>query len=174
MAYKNIGNIPIEYKHKEREVEPIGLIKEPSLILKLYNMYIMDKPISSRGQLLNESREFLIEEVRRGRIDPLIGLGFSILSEDMLNVARWDAECPIVLKNQIYGYKNGDLGTAELLDIRDVGSFCIWELGIVNHERSSWKKYLESERKDVDKRQYVNSFCSTIFVPYRQTIRLRW
>ena len=76
----------------------------------------------------------------------------------MLNVARWDRDYPIVLKNKIYGFK-GSIYSAEPLDIREVGSFCIWELGIVAHEKEAWKRFLEHPNiGEAEKRQYLEDF----------------
>ncbi len=58
----------------------------------------------------------------------------------MLNVARWDTEYPIVVKNQIYGFE-GSINSAGPLDINNVGSFCVWELGIVGHEKKHGKDF---------------------------------
>ncbi len=83
---KHIGNIPADYHPGKRIVKPVGVMDNPSLILKLYQMY-KDKPFSQT--LLSESRNFLDVEISEGEISPEIGLGFAILCEEMLNVARW-------------------------------------------------------------------------------------
>jgi hypothetical protein len=123
-------------------------------------MYAMLKKSEEDYKIIDNvgsAKKLLEQEIDKKRIEPLIGLGFAILSEDMLNVARWDTEYPIVIKNQVYGYKKNDLRTAELLDIGNAGSFCIWELGIVDHEKNAWKRYLESERTERDKERYLDS-----------------
>ena len=151
--YENIGNIGGDYDHRPRWVTPWKLFESPNLVLKMYSMVI--KGESSLSNPVSDAEEFLRKEIKEGKIDPLTGLGFAILSEDTLNVARWDTKQPIV-KNQIYGYENGDMKTAEPLDISDVGSFCIWELGIVNHEREAWKRYLKYRRTEAAKIRYLD------------------
>ena len=155
MVYENVGNVSEIYVHIPREVRPHGLVTHPSLVLKLYELHKQDRPL--RKNLIPHSREFLLGEIEKGNIMPFLGLGFAILSEDMLNVARWNTAYPIVLNNQIYEYEDGDLSTARPLDIRNAGAFCIWELGIVNHERIQWKSYLESRRTEEDKIKYLQS-----------------
>ncbi|HLD48794.1 MAG TPA: hypothetical protein VJB11_00350 [archaeon] len=150
-----IVDIPDDYELVQRESTRTGIVICSSIILKFYDMHKTGN--APDAKLIDESQTFLLNEIKKGNIEPYLGLGFAILSEDMLNVTRWDSEYPIVLKNQIYGYKK-DFESAELLDIRDVGSFCIYELGIVNHERNAWKKYLESKRRGIDKSKYLNSF----------------
>lgn len=163
MDLTNIGNLD-NYKHEPRCVVPCGLIEHSNLILKFYAMFkeALTQPNVDEAKKCLEDRIGL--GVVLGKIDPLSGLGFAILSEDMLNVARWDTN-PIVLKNQIYSYEQDEssgkyLGNAKLLDIRYVGSFCIWELGIVDYERGAWMKYLKSERNEEDKNDYLgNMMC---------------
>ena len=148
----DICNVSKKYEHKQMEAVCSSVIAEPYLSLKFYEMYLSGKPFDKN--LIKQSTDFLHNEIKKGRIETYIGTGFAILSEDMLNVAIWDNEHPIVLKNQIYGYKK-DFERAELLDMGDVGSFCIWELGIVNHERNAWKKFLESDKTEEEKLKYL-------------------
>ncbi|MBU3906935.1 MAG: hypothetical protein KKA64_01660 [Nanoarchaeota archaeon] len=154
--YGLIGNIREDYQHEPRIIAPMGLVVNPQLVLKTYSMM---KHGTENVESFIEVKNFLDEEIQKGNITPLIGLGFAILSEDMLNVARWDVEYPIVIKNQIYGYKyeqEGDLSkTAERLDINNVGAFCVWELGIVNHEKEAWKRFLSSSRMEENKKKYL-------------------
>ena len=152
----NIGNIRKDYRHEPRHVSYTGLVASPNLVMKLYAMF---KKLPVSWDLIVDAKKFLVLETETERIEPLTGMGFAILSEDTLNVARWDKESPIVLKNQVYGYINleNKIGFAELLNTQEVGSFCIWELGIVNFEKNAWKEYLASERKEQDKKQYLDS-----------------
>lgn len=149
--YHQIGNIK-EYKHEQREVVPAGLVKSPYLILKMYNMITKEKPVNP----VEDAKEFLIKEIRDNNLKSFIGLEFVILSKDMLNVRRWDSDYPIVLKNQLYEYVNFDF--ISKLSIDEAGPFCIWELGIVNHEKEAWKKYLTSSRTNGDKKRYLENF----------------
>ncbi len=156
--YKNIGNVTCD--NVKRSSIYTGLLKTPSLVLKMYELYKSHKvPFCQR--VAGYSADFLEEQIEKGKIKSLSGIGFSILSEDTLNVAVWDKNCPIVLKNQIYETNIDKLDISEIftkqLDIRKDGSFCIWELGIVNHERNAWKKYLESQRNETDKIKYLDS-----------------
>jgi len=70
----------------------------------------------------------------------------------MLNVAIWDDH---VIKNQIYLFETGKLRDAKPVDIGKEGPFCIWELGIVQYEKRTWKRFLESERTEEDKKRYI-------------------
>ncbi|MDP3990370.1 MAG: hypothetical protein Q8Q01_04145 [archaeon] len=160
MAYEHLANLPDRYGLGEKDVQFDGLVTDPSLVLKQYQIYD-SVPLDS--SLVKDSKKFLKGEISAGRINPYLGLGFAILSKDMFNVARWDTTHPIVLQNQIYSFNNGDLGNAHLLDIREIGTFCIWELGIVNHEREAWFDYLVSLRREQDKKNYLDSVVRSLF-----------
>ena len=79
----------------------------------------------------------------------------------MLNVARWDSKYPIVVVNSVYEFpeENRDVLSSKELDIGDIGAYCVWELGIVNHERIAWMKYLNSQREAQDKINYLQNWC---------------
>jgi len=154
IPYESVGNIK-NYKHVPRVALPSGLIISPNLILKMYNMI---EGNAMKQNPVNSSKGFLENEIKEGRITPLVGLGFAILSKDMLNVGIWDVDYPIVIKNQLYLYITNFEKDVKKLDIAEVGPFCIYELGIVNHERTAWKKYLTSPRTKEDKKRYLEDF----------------
>ncbi|MFH1211485.1 MAG: hypothetical protein V1659_00985 [Candidatus Woesearchaeota archaeon] len=151
---ENIGNIAHNYVHKPHIVEPHGLVyyprEAPELVLKLYEMYPEGRPLPVR--LIGDSRVFLEDEIANSNLSPELGFGFAIVSDGVLNAARW-AEYghePIVLKNRVYTFQNNDLGTAvRQPDIEDIGAFCVWELGVVGHEKAVWLRFLEEVHKTV-------------------------
>jgi len=142
------------FENPRRFVKPEGLIKDSHLILKLYNMYSQNEQ-----NPVDESKRFLLEKMEYGEIETLSGIGFAILSKDMLNINRWDRDCPIVIKNDLWSYepKKGLLKSIEKCDVNKIGPYCIWELGIVNHEKNSWMKYLNSKMKREDELEYLKS-----------------
>ena len=156
MNYTNVGNIPETAKIVQREVRYIGLLEEPNLVLKFYDIHFSSKPTNETT--LNKVKDFLQTEIREGSVDPHVGLGFAILTNDTLNLVRWNKEYPILVQNQQYGF-NRDYTSAKLLDIREnnVGSFCIWEIGVTDFERKVWRKFVDSERSENDKKEYLLS-----------------
>lgn len=157
IPYYNLGNIPQSYQHEPRFVVPWRIVTTPLLALKQYSMM---KHIHPPEKGISSVEQFLKSEIKSRRIQPYSGIGFAILSEDMLNVARWDNQYPIVLKNDIYIYERENIKTATLADIRETGVFCIWELGIVSHERNAWKRFLASRHTEQDKKRYLEDFTA--------------
>ncbi len=152
--FENIGNIPEDFKHEQRLVRPRGLIKAPSLFLKFYEMYIEGQSFDERE--IKATKEILLADIIRGEIKPYIGIGFAILSKGFLNIARWDSDCPTVLRNDLYTYQQTIIDCKHD-NIQDSGAFCAWELGVVDFEARAWKRYLKSEREEIDKKIYLNA-----------------
>lgn len=156
MPYTNVGNTAETAQFVPREVRFIELLEEPNLVLKFYDIHFVDKPTDE--VTLSKVKDFLRAEIREGRVDPHVGIGFAILTNDTLNVVRWNKEYPILVQNQQYGF-NSDYTSAKLLDIREnnVGSFCVWEIGVTDYERKVWRKYVDSGRSEEDKIEYLGS-----------------
>lgn len=153
MTYENLGNFPKDFELERRVGKPVGVIGDSKkLMLKHYVMFKEGQPFSLDSQCI----AFLYKEIRQNRIAPFSGLGFSILSEGILNVARWDVAIPELIKNRVYTFE-GEFEEVKRVDIGEVGSFCLWELGIVAHEVHAWKKYLSSARTEEDKDLYLRS-----------------
>lgn len=148
---------------------PRGLLEipDPALVLKIYEMHKGD---GISPAVLEEAKMFLRTETESGALAPQLGIGFAIVSEDMVNAGRWGVAIdgvmyPYVLMNALYQYpEGGPFAGAKPLDISDVGAFCAFELAIVAHESEEWRKYLmmadagtEAVIEDA-KRRYLQSF----------------
>ena len=153
MNIKKLGYFK-EFNNPKRFVKPNKLIITQKLILKSYDMFT-ENPSDKRT--IKNMEEFLIKEINNKNLSPRIGLGFTILSKDMLNVVRWDDKYPIVAVNNLYEFpkENRNIMEAKPLIVDDFGAYCIWELGIVNYEKNLWKEYLNSKRTKRDKIKYL-------------------
>jgi hypothetical protein len=148
-----IGYIPKEFKNHKRYVKPLKVIDvDSSFLLKTYDLHT-GEPSSDR--VLNDFEAFL--KAKAPEINRELGVGFAILSRDMVNISRWSAEYPIVIKNTLYEFNEakGDVLDARKVDVEDLGPYCIWELGIVNHERGAWMRYLNSNRDKENLTNYI-------------------
>ncbi len=166
MTYEKIGKVSEDFENKKYFVRKCGLVADAknllevihgaNLILKVYDMYT--KGNETDPSFIEDTAKFLKDKIREKEIEPLLGMGFGILSKDTLNVAVWDNENPYVIKQKLYGFSEGSLDDIALLDINKDGSFCVWELGIVNFEKELWKNYLKSNKTEKDKRRYLDQF----------------
>jgi len=154
MSYESLGIVPKDYKNEQHEVQSIGLITEPNLVLKLYHMFVSDKPLDPN--YLEQNMEYIEKQIRDDVIKSHIGMGFAKVCKDAIGVATWDENNPIVIQSQLFYVKNQDISTAEEMNIGEEGPYCVWELGIVAHEKEAWKRYLDSQHTEKDKEKYLN------------------
>ncbi|MFH1585327.1 MAG: hypothetical protein ABIB79_00990 [archaeon] len=158
--YNNIGNLG-DYKPERCLSVPSGLITTPNLVLKMYDML---RVVDREQNPLKEAREFIKKEIEEGKITPWTGMGFSILSNGFLNVSRWDTKYPSVVKNRVYEFDNSKtdrvFDSARLNSLEEDGCFCVWELGIVTHEKEAWKRFISSKRTRKDKQDYLEDMIT--------------
>lgn len=92
-------------------------------------------------------------------------LGFVILhlcgeSFYFLLVSRWRGTNE--LWETVYT-KGGSAAFVLMLPEPTKATFCVWELGVVNHERLAWTAYLRSRRTDADQARYMAArFSGTV------------
>jgi hypothetical protein len=155
---KDLGNVRQGFRNPDRFATPCGLLMTPKLILKKYDMHFAEYPDEIRVEGMER---FLSKEIEKGKVSPRIGLGFAIFSKDMINVVRWDDKYPIVAVNNLYEFLDMDkeyLKPAKL-DVDNSGAYCVWELGIMEHEKKAWMKYLNSKFTEKDKMNYILNFA---------------
>jgi len=156
--FRNVGNIDKKFRTAGKRVIPVSLLTNPALVLKMYSMIDSSekKFTNEKLDVVYDLQDFIEKEICEARIKPCSGLGFAIASDEYLNVAVWDKDCPIILRNWLYEFKNNDVKAIRPVNLKE-GAFCIYELGIVNHEKNAWKEYLDSKRKDSDKSKYATN-----------------
>lgn len=127
-----------------REARFVKVLEESGFKLKFYNIHFLGKP-NSNGIIENVER-FIRNEISSGNVEKFSGYGFVILTNDSMNWVMWNDEYPILLQNKQYEF-NEDYSSAKPLDIREknVGSFCIWEIGVADYERKAWMKFVDGE-----------------------------
>ena len=155
---ENLGNFPNYINNPKESIREDHFISK-KMILKKYILTNQQNSFLNYGALF-ETDMFILREIREGKINPFSGLGFMILSENTLNLARWDEEIPYLLKNNVYSInlEKKHIKILGMLERMEEGAFCMWELGIVSHEKEAWKKYLNSSRKLKNKEEYLNTF----------------
>ncbi|MBI4983204.1 hypothetical protein HZC32_00985 [Candidatus Woesearchaeota archaeon] len=126
------------------------------LVLKEYTMEEKGKVAPTRGDIV-DVHMLLRDELEKGNMNPLSGMGFSILSSGILNVCRWDSEYIDVIVPQIYTLKKGLWMPQK---VETVGAFCSGEKRVYDHENNAWLRFLSSERTDQDKSTYLNDFLT--------------
>ncbi len=151
----SLGNVSGDLP--QRKVVPYGCSDGlPELVLKEYTMKERGKVAPTKGDLV-DVHMLIKDELEKGNMKPLSGLGFSILSSGILNVCRWDSEYIDVVVPQIYTLEKG-LWLPQKVEA--VGAFCSGEKRVYDHENNAWLRFLGSKRTEHDKLTYLNDFLT--------------
>lgn len=143
-----LGDLP------QRRVIPMGPSNSlTGLILKEYILQENGKFPQIKEDWIGPWK-LLKKQFKTGKLKPLSGMGFSILSSGILNVCRWDSQYIDVIVPQIYTFENGLWKPQK---VEDVGAFCSGEKRVYDHENNAWLKYLNTKRTDEDKLDYLNN-----------------
>ena len=153
---ERLGNVvPDGYSYSQKLVIPGKDISLPGAYLKWYDVRRPD--VEFARELVEESRAFVAAEVERLKIQD--ELGFVLLHDckpTLLLIMTWRNINEIwetaYAKNmtQAAGYQPIPYETIHR------GTFCVWELGAVWHERQAWVRFLSSQRDEAAKLAYIN------------------
>jgi hypothetical protein len=153
-SYGNV--VPDGYQYYEKRVTPGADLILPNAYLKWYDIYPDDAPITPNQ--VAECRAFI--EAEAPNLNLQNELGFVLLHRAghylllMINTWRntnevWESVYYKDL-NQSGGYVPGVFESVHR------GTFCVWELGPVWHERHAWVRFLSSKRDNAAKLAYIN------------------
>jgi hypothetical protein len=154
------------YRHTEKlaHAEPSLALGES--VLKWYDVAPDEAPVPLAVRAL--ARRSLRDAWRDGELGTLGDLGFVLLhrcGEDfyLLLVCTWRNE------NELWETvwaKDGDadiLFRAWVADGAHRPTFCVWELGVVEHEREAWTRYLLSSRDEAARQGYLrDGYCGLV------------
>lgn len=161
MKLDDLGNFE-GYVPRDRIVKPCEPVYHGGkAAVKMYSMLCEKSPRLTNSQI-NVVRNFVRNELKSDKIDPKIGLGFAILSEDILNINMWGGEFPSLINPNIYSINESaySIKDFEHQDVVSVGSYCAWEGALVGHESRVWREYMLSGRTNGDKLLYLKNLYS--------------
>jgi hypothetical protein len=162
MKLDDFGNFE-KYKARDHVVKPHKPVyQEERGIVKMYSMFPEGEAIPI-GPMISHARDFVRRELRHGRIEPKLGLGYAILSDGVLNVSMWGKETPPVIHPNIYTFlENSDVLSDNLKrgDLVEEGAYCAWEFAIAGHEAEIMRQYTHSEMTEEDKSAWLASVYS--------------
>jgi hypothetical protein len=160
------GNVvPDGYKYYKKKITPGELFVLPEAYLKWYNLHPVENDIPKEEVKL--TKDFIFAEAGSGHLKLENDLGFVILHRAgnhlLLLITTWRNT------NEMWEsvFVKDTAAKEEYKPIKfkndHKGTYCIWELGIVWHERNSWLKFIQSNRNSESKLDYLNDlFLGTI------------
>jgi hypothetical protein len=157
-----LGNVPARYQHEWRVATPAPPQVVPNAVFKWTQVRREGVPVPDVIEA--EARQTVIEAVAAGTWDQSYGLNIAILHVSteqaflLLGVRRGHQE----LWLRIYAKDLQSGGPFERAGVtaEDAGGGCVWELGVICHERMAWHRYLFSARTDEHKRAWLEDAYS--------------
>jgi hypothetical protein len=154
---ESFGNVvPNGYRYAQKLATPGEDLCLPSAYLKWYD--IRPPEVDITAEQLAECRAFVAAEAERLRFQG--ELGFVILHRAgpvlLLLISTWRNTNEIWESVYVKDLASGAGYAPIAFDQSHRGTFCVWELGPVWHERHAWVRFLSSKRDQEAKLAYVN------------------
>ena len=154
-----LGNVvPEDYLYYEKIITPREPLSLPTACMKWYDLYPDDAPITPEQAA--ECRDFIRSEVESGRLKLEGELGFVILhragSYLLLLFTTWRNTNEMWESVYTKDLTGSGGYTLNQFESSHRGTYCVWELGAVWHERHAWVRFLSSKRDDAAKLAYIN------------------
>jgi hypothetical protein len=153
-AFGNV--VPDGYLYYDKLIRPGAALSLPRAYLKWYDLYPESDPITPEQDA--ECRAFLTEEIERLKLQQ--ELGFVILhragSYLLILLTTWRNTNE--MWEAVYAKQVGSADAYETVpgDGKMRGTYCVWELMAVWHERHAWVRFLSSARDEAAKQAYIN------------------
>ena len=148
-----------DYRHVAKHAHPAASIGLGDAVLKWYDVARPDDPVPDDVRAL--ARRALDDAARVDELRLDDGLGFVILHRcgsggfHFLLVQTWRNDNELW---QTVWAKHDDADPGFRPWVVEDGhrpTFCVWELGVVAHERLAWAAYLATERDSAARRTYL-------------------
>jgi hypothetical protein len=157
LSLDELGNVSASYEHEWRVAEPGEPLVLPQAVFKWYHVHREGQPVF--GAMVAEARKIIVEAMAQADWSPSYGLNFALLhvstAHAFLIAGIWRGHQE--LWERIYAKDLALDGpfTRVATDGADAPAACVWEMGVICHERMAWHRYLFSDRTDSDKRAWL-------------------
>ena len=156
-AIDRLGNVPESYQHEWRVAEPHEPIVLPQAIFKWYHVH--RDGVAVPEAMDSEARTLLVADVTSGAVRVEYGLNFAMLhlstAHAFLIAGIWRDHQELWQRIYLKDLRAGGAFN-RLAPAADVmPSACVWELGVICHERMAWHRYLFTPRTEADKRAWL-------------------
>ncbi len=159
----DLGNvIPKGYNYYKKKITPGLQLNLPDACLKWYELHPPDIKITDNQ--VQGTKAFIEAETKTGRLKLENELEFVILHRAgdylLLLITTWRNTNE--MWESIYFKKADQFENYVPMKFNNdhKGTYCVWELGIVLHERNAWVRFIESKRDEKAKIEYLNNLFS--------------
>jgi hypothetical protein len=147
------------YRHELKLVIPHEPLQLGDARLKCYEIAPRDTPVPKH--LLRLATDFLLAESRAAHWELREELGFVLLHRCgvefyFLIICSWRDSNE--LWETVYFKENNAIESFAVFprERRHKASYCVWELGVICHEKQAWERFLRSSRTAADQSAYLN------------------
>jgi hypothetical protein len=154
---QTLGNVvPDGYMYYQKMITPGADLSLPHAYLKWYDIYPLESKNSESH--IAEARAFL--EAETPSLNLKDELGFVIFHRAgsflLLMLMTWRNTNEIW--ESVYYKDLAQDGGYQINTYENThrGTYCVWELGAVWHERNAWMQFLSSPRDEAAKQAYIN------------------
>ena len=157
LSLGSFGNVPRTYAHEWRVATPRDPILLPETIFKWYHVH--REGIVVPDEMDAEARRILAEAMASGAWDPSYGLNLALLhlstAHAFLISGIWRGHQELWARHYVKDLAADGPFTRIDASGQDAPMACVWELGVICHERMAWSRYLFSDRTDAAKQAWL-------------------
>lgn len=150
----HLGIIPDGYQHEWRRATPQAPIVVPGSVFKWYHVHRDGDTIVAAVDVA--ARRLIIDEAGAWNLE--YGLNFALLHQSVarafLIVGVWRGHQELWQRMYEIDLVEGDTFRRIAVDGGFTPSACVWEMGVIHHERMAWHRYLFSQRTEADKQAW--------------------
>ncbi len=159
-SLSHLGNLPDAYTHEWRVALPLEPIVAADGVFKWYHVH--RKGVAVRNDIDSKARRVVTNGAQRWPLE--YGLNFALLHQSTtgayLIVGIWRGHQEWWRDVYAIGLgQHDEFSRVEESEGLAPGG-CVWELGVICHERMAWHRYLFSERDEDAKRAWLEDVYS--------------
>jgi hypothetical protein len=157
LSLGDFGNVPAAYEHEWRVAKPREPLVLPNAVFKWYHVH--RDGVKVPHALDAEARAEIASAMATGAWTPEYGLNFALLhlstTHAYLIAGVWRGHQELWERVYWKELASGSPFTRINTGGEDTPGACVWELGVICHERMAWHRYLFSARMEADKRAWL-------------------
>lgn len=153
---EQIGNVPEAYQHEWRTASPQDAIVVPGGVFKWYHVH-RDKSVIAEN-VDRVARELIVDGAKQW--DLAYGLNFALLHQSVawafLIVGIWRGHQELWTRIFVVELAGEPVFHHDEPDGPFTPCACVWEMGVIQHERMAWHRYLFTDRGADAKRAWFD------------------
>jgi hypothetical protein len=155
ISLSELGNVPTEYTHEWRVATAQEPIFVPGGVFKWSHVH--REGVDVRTDVGTAARQVI--EAGAPGWNLQYGLNIALLHQTttvaFLLVGIWRGHNELWTRAWVLDLATGGAFARVDTSGEDAPAACVWELGVICHERMAWHRYLFSERSDADKHAWL-------------------